>query len=180
MERADGGVINQLTSLRLFQPLRQSALRRIASSPSGEPLTPSVSPTARQLPLRGSLLACANSVPQKPPCRGRWLRVQRADGGSQPALKGEVDASGTSRRRGYKSAHISPFVSTPQTIRLTAYCQLPVRGAFNSLSQTFSLPAPSVREPFGALHTLPRSPAFGGFHTPLGVFHIASAIFHCA
>ena len=32
-----GGVINQLTSLRLFQPLRQSALRRIASSPAGEP-----------------------------------------------------------------------------------------------------------------------------------------------
>jgi len=85
--------------------------------------------------------------------------VQRADGGSQPALKGEVDASGTSRRRGYKSAHISPFVSTPQTIRLTAYCQLPGRGAFNSLSLAYGLPAPSKREPFGALHTLPRSHA---------------------
>ena len=44
----------------------------------------------------------------------------------QPALKGEV--ANEVSRRGYKEAHISPFVSTPQS-RLTP-CQLPVRGAF--------------------------------------------------
>ena len=37
------------------------------------------------------------------------------------------------------------FASTPQSIRLAAYCQLPGRGAFNSLSQTFGLPAPLLR-----------------------------------
>ena len=34
----------------------------------------------------------------------------------KPALKGEVDASVTSRRRGYKAAHSSLFVTTPQSI----------------------------------------------------------------
>ena len=46
----------------------------------------------------------------------------------QPALKGEVDASKASRRRGYKAAHCSLFISTPQS-RL-APCPLPGRGAF--------------------------------------------------
>ena len=42
------------------------------------------------------------------------------------------------------------FASTPQSIRLAAYCQLPGRGAFNSLSLACGSTAPSVREPFGA------------------------------
>ena len=41
-------------------------------------------------------------------------------------------------RRGYKEAHISPFVSTPQS-RLTP-CQLPGRGAFWVLPLTKSFP----------------------------------------
>ena len=49
-----------------------------------------------------------------------------ANSNHQPALKGEV--ANEVSRRGYKEAHISPFVSTPQS-RLTP-CQLPVRGAF--------------------------------------------------
>ena len=32
-------------------------------------------------------------------------------------------------RRGYKAACSSLFVTTPQSIRLTAYCQLPVKGS---------------------------------------------------
>ena len=59
-----------------------------------------------------------------------WLRVQRADGGV---------ASG-----------LLLFTSTPQSIRLAAYCQLPGRGAFNSLSLACGSTAPSKREPFGA------------------------------
>ena len=31
-------------------------------------------------------MVCANSVPQKPPCRGRWMRATRADGGSPKKL----------------------------------------------------------------------------------------------
>ncbi len=42
------------------------------------------------------------------------------------------------------------FASTPQSIRLAAYCQLPGRGAFNSLSLACGSTAPSKREPFGA------------------------------
>ena len=46
----------------------------------------------------------------------------------QPALKGEV--ANEVSRRGYKLARSSLLVSTPQSIRLAAYCQLPGRGAF--------------------------------------------------
>ena len=48
--------------------------------------------------------------PKSLPHRGRWLRVQRADGGV--------------------AAWLLLFTSTPQSIRLAAYCQLPGRGAF--------------------------------------------------
>ena len=85
-----------------------------------------------QLPLRGSLLVRFTSFHIK------------------PALKGEV--ANVVSRRGYKAAYSSLFISTPQS-RL-APCQLPGRGAFNSLSQTFGLPAPSKREPFGARYKL--------------------------
>ena len=54
----------------------------------------------------------------------------------QPALKGEVDASGTSRRRGYKAAHCSLFISTPQSHFVR---QLPVRGAFWCASHSLPL-----------------------------------------
>ena len=80
----------------------------------------------------------------------------------KPALKGEVDASVTSRRRGYKAAHSSLFVTTPQSIRLTAYCQLPVRA------------------PFGAPYKLIRSHAIGRISHGAAIFHIAKAIFDCA
>ena len=60
-----------------------------------------------------------------------WLRVQRADGGV---------ASG-----------LLLFASTPQSIRLAAYCQLPGRGAFNSLSLACGSTAPpQAVAPFGA------------------------------
>ena len=58
----------------------------------------------------------------------------------KPAMKGEV--ANVVSRRGYKAAYSSLFVTTPQS-RL-APCQLPVRGAFNSLSLAFGSPAPST------------------------------------
>ena len=83
--------------------------------------------------------------------RKRWrLLVRFTNSYVKPALKGEV--ANVVSRRGYKAAYSSLFISTPQS-RL-APCQLPGRGAFNSLSQTFGLPAPSKREPFGALYKL--------------------------
>ena len=64
----------------------------------------------RQLPGRGAFWHCAST-------------------NYKPALKGEV--ANEVSRRGYKAAHISPFVSTPQLkglpqkIRFTANFQLP-------------------------------------------------------
>ncbi len=57
--------------------------------------TPSVSPSARQLPLRGSLLV-------------RFISLH-----IKPALKGEV--ANVVSRRGYKAAYSSLFVTTPQS-----------------------------------------------------------------
>ena len=45
----------------------------------------------------------------------------------KPALKGEV--ANEVSRRGRKAAHFSLLVATPQSIRLAAYCQLPVEGS---------------------------------------------------
>ena len=49
--------------------------------------------------------------------------MQRADGGSQPALKGEV--ANVVSRRGYKAAYSSLFITTPQSHFVR---QLPVKG----------------------------------------------------
>ena len=80
--------------------------------------SPSVSPTARQLPRkRWSLLGCTiQAFILSLPCRGRWMRAKRADGGV--------------------AAWLLLFTSTPQSIRLAAYCQLPGRGVFGRYTQT--------------------------------------------
>ncbi len=49
--------------------------------------------------------------------------MQRTDGGSQPALKGEV--ANVVSRRGYKAAYSSLFITTPQSHFVR---QLPVKG----------------------------------------------------
>ena len=50
--------------------------------------------------------------------------MQRTDGGSQPALKGEV--ANVVSRRGYKAAYSSLFITTPQSHFVR---QLPVKGS---------------------------------------------------
>ena len=62
---------------------------------------------------RGQLLG---GVTASLPCRGRWMRAKRADGGV--------------------AAWLLLFTSTPQSIRLAAYCQLPGRGVFGRYTQT--------------------------------------------
>ena len=70
----------------------------------------------RSCPLsrtRGQLLG---GVTASLPCRGWWMRAKRADGGV--------------------AAWLLLFTSTPQSIRLAAYCQLPGRGVFGRYTQT--------------------------------------------
>ena len=101
-------------------------------------------------------------------------------------------------RRGYKLARSSLLVSTPQSIRLAAYCQLPGRGAFlGALYKLLhSLGGPPMTAPtlhiinlwqkhgdgFPSphLHNLSRSPAVRRISHGGAIFHIAQAIFHCA
>ena len=129
MKRAAGGVKKQLTAICLFQPLSQSALRRIASSPSGEPfglpqsnLRLASSPAGEPFGLPQSNLRFANSLGEgafwhcttqklspragkvaRSAERGaaqRWLRVQRAAGGV--------------------ASRLLLFTPTPQSATLTA------------------------------------------------------------
>ena len=69
--------------------------------------------SARIPRTRGQLLG---GVTASLPCRGRWMRAKRADGGV--------------------AAWLLLFTSTPQSIRLAAYCQLPGRGVFGRYTQT--------------------------------------------
>ena len=145
----DGGVINQLTSLRLFQPLRQSALRRIASSPAGAPFGCGTSSNPKAVP------ACGGFEPSAPSGRcsegriGRnreYCKRQRCKTTIfQPAF---VAANAMSRRKGNDSKRPSVARCSPSA-SLTLSSSPASGGAFNSLSQTYGLPAPSKREPFG-------------------------------
>ena len=143
-----GAVIGGPPVASLFISTPQSNLR-FASSPAGEPfsLPPTKSCPRKRGKCRGVAVTKGERLGDAEHCemfplslfaiahrqlpRKRWrLLVRFTNSHVKPALKGEVDASVTSRRRGYKAAHSSLFVTTPQSIRLTAYCQLPVRGAF--------------------------------------------------
>ena len=102
------GTARSCQAVLLF-PLRQSALRRIASSPASGGAFNSLSLFANahsQLPLRGSLLVRFTSFHIK------------------PALKGEV--ANVVSRRGYKAAYSSLFITTPQSHFVR---QLPVKGS---------------------------------------------------
>ncbi len=127
---------------------------------------------------------------------------------------GKVAANAMSRQKGNDSKLPSCFTVPPQTIRLTAYCQLPrkrwrllvpyklkhlacpERGGVNERQRVdggvaawlllfTSTPQSGLRlasspfgEPFCAPYTLSRSPCRkAGFHTPLGVFHMAQPYF---
>ncbi len=70
---------------------------------------PSASPTLSSSPINGGAFWCGTSSNIKPALTGRWPRAKRADGGVASALL--------------------LFTATPQSIRLTAYCQLPVKGS---------------------------------------------------
>ena len=147
-EVAERGTTRSRQAVLLFPP------------PSDNPpkLSPGWNKVALLTVVRNSPCSCPFSVSLHPPQaalnskpRKRWrLLVRFTNSYVKPALKGEV--ANVVSRRGYKAAYSSLFVTTPQS-RL-APCQLPGRGAFNSLSQTFGLPAPSKREPFGALYKL--------------------------
>ena len=76
------------------------------------------------------------------------MRAKRADGGVEPGLR--------------------MFTSTPQSIRLTAYCQLPGRGAFWCALQS---------HPFTRLWRISHGEAI--FHCASAQFHPAQAGFHC-
>ena len=85
-----------------------------------------------------------------------WMRAKRADGGV---------ASG-----------LLLFTSTPQSIRLAAYCQLPGRGAFwvqHSFIYEHGDGFPSPH-----LHNLSRSPAVRRISHGAAIFHCALAQFH--
>ena len=119
---------------------------------------PSASPTLSSSPINGGAFWCGTSSNIKPALTGRWPRAKRADGGVASALL--------------------LFTATPQSIRLTAYCQLPGRGAFcyciaSNIKQGDSSPSPQ-------LHNLPRSPAVRRISHGAAIFHIAKAIFHPA
>ena len=75
-------------------------------------VNPSVNPPYGVLPAprKGAPFGTVQTQTLSLPSKGRWLRVQRADGGV--------------------ATRLLLFTSTPQSIRLTAYCQLPGRGAF--------------------------------------------------
>ena len=128
-------ILSSLSALTCAVKLRLCVVGAVIGGPPVAMLfisTPQSRLAPCQLPVKGSLLVRFTSLHIK------------------PALKGEV--ANVVSRRGYKAAYSSLFITTPQS-RL-APCQLPVRGAFNSLSQTFGLPAPSKKEPFGALYKL--------------------------
>ncbi len=98
---------------------------------------PSASPTLSSSPINGGAFWCGTSSNIKPALTGRWPRAKRADGGVASALL--------------------LFTATPQSIRLTAYCQLPGRGAFwyciaSNIKQGDGFPSPQ-------LNNLSRSPA---------------------
>ena len=139
MQRADGGVASRLL---LFASTPQSNLR-FAISLDRAPFGCGTSSNPKAVP------ACGGFEPSAPSGRcsegriGRnreYCKRQRCKTTIfQPALW----VSRSESRRGYKAAHCSPFVSTPQS-RL-APCQLPVRGAYrtpseNSLTANFQLP----------------------------------------
>ena len=99
--------------------------------------------------------SCLRQPSVNPPCgvlpapRPGSLLVRFTNSYIKPALKGEVAASATSRRRGCIGAAL--VCVNPQSIRLAAYCQLPGRGAFNSLSLACGSTAPpQAVAPFGA------------------------------
>ena len=109
---------------------------------------PSASPTLSSSPINGGAFWCGTSSNIKPALTGRWPRAKRADGGVASALL--------------------LFTATPQSIRLTAYCQLPGRGAFWCSLQP---------HPFTRLWRISHGEAI--FHCASAQFHPAQAGFHC-
>ena len=92
----------------------------------------------------------------------------------KPALKGEVDASATSRRRGCIEAalvYANPSVGLRR--------QLPGRGAF-WCSTNYTIKQTRERTASPHLHKLPRSPAARRISHGGAIFHCASAQFHPA
>ena len=84
------------------------------------------------------------------------------------------------------------FASTPQSIRLVAYCQLPGRGAFNSLSLAYGSTAPLLRRatpvgtrspyslPFVILPVPARSPFRLLVHRTRSTPNLGEGAFWCA
>ena len=111
----------------------------------------------------------------------------------QPALKGEVGFA--LAKAGGVASWLLLFSSTPQSIRLAAYCQLPVRGAFWCALQTPAQLRRAANDgPYSAhykplaktrgrtaspqLHNLLRSPAVRRISHGGAIFHCALAQFH--
>ena len=85
----------------------------------------------------------------------------------KPAMKGEVDVSKASRRRGYNETSVvyaNPSVKP-------SVCQLPVRGAF------WYCIASNIKQGDASR---PLNFTISHAHPPSGGFRIAQAIFHCA
>ena len=100
--------------------------------------------------------------------------------GSQikPALKGEVDASKASRRRGYIGAalvYVNPSVNPPcGVLPAPPQAVAPFGVLYKPLAKTRG------RTASPHLHNLSRSPAVRRISHGGAIFHIAQAIFHCA
>ena len=124
--------------------------------PSAERCSPSVG-LRRQLPRkRWRLLVYFTSLQISLPIEG---------GGFCEAKDGGV------------ASELLLFSSTPQSIRLAAYCQLPGRGAFWCSIVSYMNTGTVFRPPH--LHNLSRSPAVRRISHGGAIFHIAQAIFHC-
>ena len=109
--------------------------------------------------------------------RKRW-RLLVCFTGSQikPALKGEVNASKASRRRGYIGAalvYVNPSVNPPCGV-------LPAPRPGSLLVQHSFIYEHGDGFPSPHLHNLLRSPAARRISHGGAIFHIAQAIFHCA
>ena len=137
-----GATINQKLSPRAGKVAANAMSRRKGNDsklPSAARCSPSASLTLSSSPINGGAFGVQykHGVQCRNPSRSdRFNGVTGAARGPQGRNRNLPWPPG---KKSYKVAHSYLFVSTPQSIRLTAYCLLPVKGSLLVHFISFSL-----------------------------------------